>query len=119
MKNVLKTLIETFAARTTDRTTLDELYHMIEDRSTWHKAHDLFQRIRLKNLDAGRRVEPQLEAQYCFEEVCAKTLYNLSGRPAPFDADSPYWIVPNALAAARQLGIDERDIVTIVAPQLH
>jgi len=115
MLDAMTKFVEMFGARTTDRSTLDELQQMFAHRGTWHKAHDLFQRIRLKNLEASRRGDVRLEAQYCFEEVCAKTLYNLTGRPAPFDADSPYWIVPNALATARHLGINERDIVTIVA----
>jgi len=115
MGEAMKRLITLFAEHSSDRSTLDELYRMIADWDTWHEAHDLFQRIRFKTLEAGRRGDRGLEAQYCFEEVCAKTLYNLTGRPAPFDPDSPYWIVPNALATARHLGIDERDIVAIVA----
>lgn len=115
MLDAMKRFIEMFAARTTDRSTLDDLHRMIADRGTWHKAHDLFQYIRLKSLDASRRGDARLEAQFCFEEVCAKTLYNLTGRPAPFDLDSPYWIVPNALAAARHLGIDEREVVAVIA----
>jgi hypothetical protein len=115
MLDAMERLVEIFGARTTDRSTLDELQRMLADRGTWHKARDLFQRIRLKNLDASRRGDARLEAQYCFEEVCAKTLHNLTGRPAPFDADSPYWIVPNALATARHLGIEEREIITVVA----
>jgi len=114
MVDAMKRLVEMFAARTTDRSTLDELQRMLADRDTWHEAHELFQRIRSKNLDAGRRGDARLAAQYSFEEACAKTLYNVTGRPAPFDADSPYWVVPNALATAQHLGIVERDIVAIV-----
>jgi len=56
-----------------------------------------------------------LESQALFEEICGKTLYNLSEEPAPFDADSPYWIVPNALHLARKLGVEESEIIRIVA----
>jgi hypothetical protein len=115
MLDEMKRLIEVFAARSHDRSTLDELHRMIGDRRTWHKAHDLFQRIRQKTLAAERRKDQLADCQYLFEEVCAKTLYNLSGRPAPFDADSPYWIVPNALSLARRLNIDESEITKIVA----
>jgi hypothetical protein len=115
MLDAMKRFIEMFASRTTDRTTLDELQQMIADRGTWHQANDLFQRIRRKTLDAARRGDVRLEAQYCFEEVCAKTLYNLTGRPAPFDMDSPYWIIPNALATARHLEIDATEIVAVIA----
>lgn len=36
-------------------------------------------------------------------EACAKTIYNLSGSSARFDADSPYWIAPGAGALAGEL----------------
>lgn len=78
-------------------------------------AHQLFQQIRAKNLEAGRRNDVRLEAKCCFEEVCAKSIYNLSGENAPFDADSPYWIIPNALRYAREVGIDDAQVVRIIA----
>ena len=115
MVNQIKRLGEIFIARTSDRRTLDELHRMIGERGTWHKAHDLFHRIRLKTNEAHRIGDASLEAQFCFEEVCAKTLYNLTRRPAQFDPDSPYWIVPNALMTARLLGIDEREIIAVVS----
>ena len=111
----MKRLIEIFAARSSDRSTLDELHRMVGDRGTWNRAHDLFQRIRRKSSDSSRRGDAKLEAQFGFEEACAKTLYNLSGESAPFDPDSPYWIIPNALAAARHFQIDESEIVKAVA----
>ena len=111
----MKKLIGVFAARSHDRSTLDELHGMIDDRRTWHKAHNLFQRIRQKTLAAERRKDELADCQYLFEEVCAKTLYNLSGQSALFDADSPYWIVPNALSLARRMSIDESEITKIVS----
>jgi hypothetical protein len=104
-----------FASQTEDRTTLDEIMEISWDRSRWGAAHDLFQRIRAKNLKASSRGDARLEAQYCFEEVCAKSLYNLSNQPAPFDVDSPYWIIPNAISFARKAGINDAEIVHIVA----
>jgi len=108
-------LIELFAARCEDRATLNELAAMAADHKRWTKSHDLFDRIRGKSLKAGRARNHSLEVQYLFEEVCAKTLYNLSNSPAPFDADSPYWIVPNAIALARSLGIPDSAVLAIVA----
>jgi hypothetical protein len=115
MLDQMRQLIEMFAARSFDRSTLDELHRMIADDNSWFKAHDLFQRIREKTLAAERRGDELADCQYLFEEVCAKTLYNLSGDPAPFDADSPYWIVPNALSLARCMSIDESEVTKIVA----
>lgn len=106
-------LVEAFSERVDDRSTLDELYQIISDESSWHKAHDLFDRIRLQSLALDRR-EGRAITQYYFEEACAKTLFNLTDTDAPFDEDAPYWVVPHALRLAQQLGIDEKEITRIV-----
>jgi len=115
MLDQMKRLIQMFAARCHDRSMLDELHWMIADDSTWPEAHGLFQRIRQKTLAAERCRDELADSQYLFEEVCAKTLYNLTDTDAPFDIDSPYWIVPCALSLARRMGIDESEITKIVA----
>jgi len=115
MLDQMKRLIEVFATRASDRSTLDELHRMISDQRSWHKAHDLFDRIRRKTLEAQRRKDGLADCQYLFEEACAKTLFNLSDTNAPFDEDSPYWVVPNALSLARRMSIDESEITNIVA----
>jgi hypothetical protein len=107
-------LVEVFAARVDDRSTLDDLHRMIGDKSSWHKAHDHFDRVRRKSLAADRS-DLRAITQYCFEEACAKTLFNMTDTNAPFDEYSPYWVVPQALRLARRLGIDETEITTIVA----
>jgi len=108
-------LIGLFATQSSDRSTLDELRAMVADHHLWPKGHDLFDRIRNKTLAAERARDSLRDAQYLFEEACAKTLYNLSYPQAPFDADSPYWIVPNAFALSRALGIDDSAVLAIVA----
>jgi hypothetical protein len=89
---------------------------MTSDPGRWQKAHGLFQRIRAKSLRAIRTNDKILEAQYNFEEVCAKTLYNLAGASAPFDADSPYWIAPTAIVLARLLKMEDAEVLRIVTP---
>lgn len=108
-------LIDLFAEKCSDRSTLDELRRMVDDVNSWPQAHNLFTRIRRKTLEVGEHGNTRARCQYLFEEVCAKTLYNLSGSTAPFDADSPDWIVPNALSLALQLMIPEAEIARIVA----
>ena len=115
MLEAMTELIELFATRSRDRSTLDELHDMIGDRHTWDMAQGLFHRIREKTLAAEKRGDKSAECQYLFEEACAKTLSKLTGRPGGFDPDSPYWIVPNALSLARHLSIDESEITKIVA----
>ena len=108
-------LIELFRPHCRDRDTIEEIQRMLGNRDSWSKAHDLFSRIRNKTLRAERTGAQQLACQYLFEEICAKTLYNLSGEPAPFDADSPYWIIPNAISFARCAGIEDQDVINVVA----
>ena len=107
--------IETFSERTKDRSTLNELHRMVINENSRSQAHDLFDKIRRKTLAADNRNDAESIDQYCFEEACAKTLFNLTDTDAPFDYGSSYWVVPHALALARRLGICETDIVGIVA----
>ncbi len=108
-------LIELFAPHCPDRSTLDELHRLVSDKRSWHKAHDLFDRIRQKTLAAESRGDSRADCQYLFEEVCAQALYNLADTDAPFDPDSAYWIVPNALSLAHRIGIHESEITRIVS----
>jgi len=110
-------LIDLFAPHCSDRATLESLRMMVKDRRSWPEGHALFDSVRRKNLRAIAANDSTLEAQYCFEEVCAETLYNLSGPRDPFDPDTPYWIVPNAFALARRLAIDRERVVEIVAAE--
>lgn len=87
---------------------------MAAKRERWRGARDLFDRIRQKTMVAERQHDRVRLAQYLFEEACAKTLYNLSGSSAPFDMDSPYWVVPSALVLASFLGIDAKKVAEIV-----
>lgn len=110
-------LIDLFAMRCEERNTLDELRQMVPYPPTWQKAHGLFGRIREKNLNAMKEENHLLAAQYNFEEACAKTLYIMSSHPAPFDAPSPYLVVPRAFELARWLKIADLEIVQIIAPR--
>jgi hypothetical protein len=77
-------------------------------------GHELFAPVRRKTLAAERSKDTTLECQYLFEEICAKTLYYLSGQPAPFDREVSFWIITNAFALARRVGINEAAIVEAV-----
>jgi hypothetical protein len=115
MVDDMKRFVRLFAPRCADRQAMDELERMLAHEEQWRRAHDLFDRMRTKNLIAAREGNQTLEAQYCFEEICAKALFNLTDTDAPFDEDSPYWIIPNALGLARALEIDDSRVLEIVA----
>jgi hypothetical protein len=110
-------LLALLSSRCTDRETIDWLQHAASDRGKWHDAHGIFNHIRSKFLKAEHTGNANGAAQYRFEEACAKTLYNLSGAAAPFDSDSPYWIVPNAMAFARRVGLPEAEVLACVTLQ--
>jgi len=88
-----------------DAQSLQALAMMAADRDRWRDAHKLFQEIRQKTLAADKDKDELRLSQYAFEEICAKTLYNLSGSPAPFDADSAFWVIPLATQLGAKLGL--------------
>ena len=121
---VVRSLLTFFSAKCSERSTLTELLSMSETQSSWGRGHALFQDIRKKTLAVERELKKTLQfrrkhferlaSQYLLEEICAKTLYILSGYSAPFDADSPDWIVANAINLGNKFGIDQRVIFDIV-----
>src|SRR5579862_1724546 len=112
----LQGLVDLFLARCTEKSTMEELKELLSNQDRWIKAHALFDRIRNKTLEADKRKNSLLASQYCFEEICAKTMFNLTNTDAPFDADSPYFVIPIALHLARALGIADKEVIRIVAP---
>jgi hypothetical protein len=98
-----------------EQSTLLELLQMASDPVRWRHGHALFRRIRDKTLKADNATAKLFQSQYAFEEICAKTLFNLSDHydpgykefPPPFDEDSPFWVLPIAVGFARALGVDD------------
>jgi hypothetical protein len=96
-----------FETRCEDKETLRKLITLANDRSRRKNAHALFSEIRQKTLAAEKRNDQFALPQYNFEEICAKTLYNMTGQPAPFDLDSPFWVLPLALELGQMLGVTD------------
>jgi hypothetical protein len=98
-----------FEARCEDKETLRKLITLANDgsRRKLAHAHALFTEIRMKNLAAEKRGDELAVVQYSFEEICAKTLYNIANQPAPFDPDSPFWVLPRAVKLGQMLGITD------------
>jgi hypothetical protein len=109
----IQEMLRFFLPQCADRSTLGELDEMASDDQKWRYAHALFSRIRDKTLRADTAKDRLLQHQYSFEEICAKTLYNMSGHapggdfPYPFDGDSPFWVIPIAVGFARALGVED------------
>jgi hypothetical protein len=111
-------LLEYFASHCRDLKTLNQLRSVVRAPTKWKTCYSLFQRIRVKTLRADKRNDVFLQHQYTFEEICAKTLYNMSMRPAdystaypaPFDDDSPEYVVSIADGFADYLKIPRVDL---------
>ncbi len=107
---VIQSLVTFFLPRCRDQS-VRELEEMAADNNRWRHGHALFCRIRTKTLSAHEAGNRLLQHQYLFEEICAKTLYNMSGHgtgrewPGPFNPDSPSWALPIAVGFARALGL--------------
>ena len=65
------------------------LYEIIENHKKWEDAHDQFSAIRRLNL---KNENSDFEIYLRLAECTAKITYNASGLPAPFDADSGFYI---------------------------
>ena len=109
----MQQLIALFLPRCRDTETMAELQALLRDEKEWIRAHYLSARIRAKTINAVKTGDLKAEIQFSFEETCAKTLHNLSDSKKPFDADTPYWIIPLALKLAKVLEIDSRKVVEI------
>lgn len=96
-----------FESRCEDKATLGKLIEIANDRSRWKEARPLFSEIRQKTLAAEKRGDSAALTQYAFEEICAKTLFNLTYEPAPYDADSAFWVLPLAVQLGQRLGVSD------------
>lgn len=117
IQTYLHGLVHLFADRCEEKSTIEELRELLSDEDRWVEAYSLFDRIRRKTLDAEKDENWLLAHQYVFEEICAKTIFNLTNPDAPFDADSPFFVIPIALSFARALGIADEEVIRIIAHQ--
>jgi hypothetical protein len=101
-----------FEERCEDKETLRKLITLAKDNARRKQAHALFSEIRNKTLAAHRSGDQLAVAQYAFEEICAKTLYNITLEPAPFDPDSPFWVLPRALKLGQMLGVIDAGVIS-------
>ncbi|MBI3860643.1 MAG: hypothetical protein HY290_01965 [Planctomycetia bacterium] len=123
--NAIQEMVRFFLPLCNDQSTLLELDEMASEERKWQFAHALFSKIRDKTIRANEAKDQLLQYQYGFEEICAKTLYNISGHikgttefPYQFDDDSPFWVIPIAVSFARVLGVaDPLSISSLLRPR--
>jgi hypothetical protein len=107
-------LLRLFADRVPDAESNGWVVEVASDEDRWHEAHSYFDKIRHRNLEAISDKDAVRQAQYCFEEICLKSIWNETDTDAPFDSDSPYWVVPSAVKLARALGIVDAAVLVVI-----
>jgi len=112
----MKSLLDIFESIVPDKESNRLVWRFCDEKAKWIKAHGLHSTLRDRNLKAIKEGNKAKECQYCFEEVIAKTLFNLTRSSAPFDPDSPYWVIKNALILAKEVGVPVEEVTNIVAP---
>lgn len=116
MTDDIVSLLRLFEEHVPDKETNRLVLLLATEDATWPEAHELFNRIRRRTLEAISAGDHRRECQYCFEEICLKCLYNETGPADPFDSDSPHWITKNAVSLARRLNIAVQSVVDIISP---
>lgn len=109
-------LLRLFQDRVPDKGTHSAVLALASDSRKWRSAHSLFDSIRNRTLAAANAKDYIRECQYCFAEVCVKSLYNETGPNNPFDSDTPYWIAKNAFTLARAAGVPIEAVAEIMSP---
>ena len=107
-----------FAPHCRDTSTYRKLQNIAARPRRWRRGYALFESVRRKTLKAIDRRDEFLQHQYALEEICAKTLYNMSIAadeapfmiPAPFDDDSADFVMPIARQFAAYLDISPPEL---------
>lgn len=85
----------------------EDLLVCIRSAERWHEARQLFEQLREKRM---RSVDP-IEGEFLdTAEDVAKTLYNASGGPAPYDSHARWKISQDLLELAQQVGTPEFEV---------
>ncbi|HEX4139796.1 MAG TPA: hypothetical protein VHY09_05575 [Candidatus Methylacidiphilales bacterium] len=103
-----------------DHCSLDKETHawvkeLVADEKKWPKGHDLFELVRKRLL--GSRGQRAACAQYAFEELCLKTVFNETDTEMPFDTNSSFWLAGSAIQYARQVGVSLELVMAVLAPK--
>jgi hypothetical protein len=88
---------------------------MASDR--WSAAHAVFGEIRGRAQAAAEVRDAVRCAQYDFEELCCKAMYNAAtSADDEFDSSSPFFVAGAALKLARAVGLPVEVIVDLLTP---
>jgi len=118
MGDTIVALLNLFRAKVADRESAAHIAELAATPARWSAAKDVFREIRdrLLQLHLGNQhAKTTLRgAQYVFEELCCKSLYNATYPKDPFDPSSPFSVAPAAVRLARALGMPDRAVADVL-----
>lgn len=113
----IKALLHYFQDKVPDKESNRYAQKFANETDRWSSANNLLESVQKLRIAAMKVGNKEKECQYAFEEACAKTLYNITGPDNPYDPDSPYWVIKNALILTKVLGASVDNVVNIVAAE--
>ena len=110
----MQALLDLFEEYVPDKESNRAVFRYCDSRANWPRANTLFSTVHEKNLEAIENRENVLECQYSFEEVVAKTLFNMTDPTEPFEPDAPYWVIKNAITLAKALDLSPEEVIDTI-----
>lgn len=113
MGDFIRQILEALAPLVPDAESCAMVLALSAQPTRWGAAHAVFDEVRRRRL---RAADELAEAQYFFEECCAKALYNATRPIAAFDPSSPFYVVPSAITLTHALGFSDSQTMTLIKP---
>jgi hypothetical protein len=105
MGQVIAQLLRLFVGHVPDPESASRVAELATTTARWSAAHAVFDEVRTRLLAAIEIKDRLRAAQYSFEELCCKALYNATEPDDPFDPSSPFWVPGAAFELARAVGL--------------
>jgi len=109
-------LLRLFTGRVPDAESNARVLELATTPRSWSAGHAVFSAVRSRLLDAIDAKDRVREAQYSFEELCCKALYNATSPRDPFDPSSAFFVAGLALGLARAVGVSIEAVAAVLAP---
>lgn len=117
MGNCIVGLLRLFAERVPDAQSHARVLELATTPRSWSAGHAVFGAVRSRLLDAIDAKDRVRGAQYSFEELCCKALYNATSPGDAFDPSSPFSVGGAAIRLARAVGLPVEAVADVLASE--
>jgi hypothetical protein len=92
------------------------LAELASQPARWSAGHAVFDEVRRRLLAAICAQDRAREWQYHFQESCCQALYNATEPTDPFHPGSAFFVAPQALGLAQEVGVRDAVVAAVLAP---